>query len=67
MVKVRLNGDPCVLVAGTTLGTVVDQLGRGRRGMAVALNAEVVPASRWDGTVLADGDQVEILTAAQGG
>jgi sulfur carrier protein len=66
-VKVVVNGEVCPLGPGTTLGAVVDGLGRGRRGVAAAVNAEVVPAGRWDATVLADDDEVEILTAAQGG
>ena len=38
-----------------------------RRGIAVALNGEVVPRSAWDVTDLRPGDRVEVLTAAQGG
>jgi sulfur carrier protein len=38
-----------------------------RVGIAVAVNGEVVPRSAWAGHALRDGDQVEILTAAQGG
>jgi len=46
---------------------MVDALGRGRKGVAVAVNEEIVPRSRWDATTLHDGDRVEVLTAAQGG
>ncbi|WP_245889012.1 sulfur carrier protein ThiS [Glycomyces artemisiae] len=37
-----------------------------RRGIAAAVNGEVVPRSEWD-RALADGDAVEVLTATQGG
>jgi sulfur carrier protein len=37
------------------------------RGIAVAVNGEVVPRSDWPGTTLADGDRVEVLSATQGG
>ena len=50
--------------------SVDDLLGRldlDRRGLAVALNCEVVPRSTWTDQPVADGDQVEILTIAQGG
>jgi sulfur carrier protein len=33
----------------------------------VAVNGEVVPRSTWAGHDVVDGDQVEILTIAQGG
>lgn len=65
--NVAVNGESTDIDPGTTLGVVVDGLGQGRRGFAVAVNEEVVPASCWDTTVLTDDDRVEILTAAQGG
>jgi sulfur carrier protein len=37
------------------------------RGIAVAVNGDVVPRSMWDVQNLNDGDAVEILTAVQGG
>lgn len=36
-------------------------------GVAVAHNSEVVPRSQWFTTALADGDDVELVTAVQGG
>jgi sulfur carrier protein len=37
------------------------------RGVAVAVNGEVVPRTDWPATVLRGGDRVEVLSAAQGG
>lgn len=67
MVKVTMNGEPRELPDGTTVAEVLRLIGRGPRGVAVALNEEVVPRGEWSGTRLADGDRVEILAAAQGG
>jgi len=36
-------------------------------GVAVARNSEVVPRSQWYVTALAEGDDVELVTAVQGG
>ena len=36
-------------------------------GVAVARNAQVVPRSLWSATALAEGDDVELVTAVQGG
>jgi sulfur carrier protein len=66
-VRISLNGAPATLDTGITIGGVVDGLGKGRRGVAVAVNDEVVPRSRWDKTAVRDHDRVEILTASQGG
>ncbi len=38
-----------------------------KRGLAVAVNAEVVPRSAWSEFRLEEGDRVEILGASQGG
>ena len=37
------------------------------RGIAVAVNDEVVPKANWGGAMLEDGDRVEVITARQGG
>lgn len=52
-------------------GAVIEADGRtadGRRlGVAVALNGAVVSRSLWAETVLSAGDDIEVVTAAQGG
>jgi sulfur carrier protein len=37
------------------------------RGLAVARNGEVVPRGSWETTTLAPDDQIEIVSAVQGG
>ena len=39
----------------------------GARGVAVAVDAEVVPRGEWETTKLDDGARVEVLRAIQGG
>lgn len=62
-----LNGDAVVVHAGTTVADLVAEHADSPKGLAVAVNAEVVPRSAWASTTLADGDRVELLVAAQGG
>lgn len=50
-----------------SVAALVDRLTQERRGVAVAVNGAVVPRSTWATVGLADGDRVEVLTAAQGG
>jgi sulfur carrier protein len=68
-VIVQLNGEPRKLRDGTTLAAVVEELGvAGQpRGVAVAVDAEVVPRGEWERRALRDGDRVEVVTAIQGG
>jgi sulfur carrier protein len=64
----NVNGAPAPLPSPATVGALVGAMtGNGGRGIAVALNGEVVPRSAWDDTHLEPGDRVEVLTAAQGG
>jgi sulfur carrier protein len=67
--RVRVNGESRDLDEGATVGDVVAllDLPADARGVAVAVDAEVVPRGAWDDTEIADGAQVEILTAIQGG
>jgi sulfur carrier protein len=65
--RVRLNGSDKELDDGTTVSAVVQRYGRGDRGIAVALNGEVVSRSDWNDVKLAEGDRVEVLGAIGGG
>lgn len=67
---IHLNGSPRDdIPAGTTVDGLLDllDLPHRDRGVAVAVAAEVVPRAAWATTVLADGDEVEVLVAVQGG
>lgn len=64
---VYVNGAATQVAAGVTIGAYIDQLGRGRKGLAAALGDTVIRRSLWDETVLTEDARVEILTAAQGG
>jgi sulfur carrier protein len=65
--RVTVNGDDRELTGQVTVADAVTELTGLPRGVAVALNGEVVPRGRWAGTPLSDGDRIEVLTAAQGG
>jgi len=68
-VKVVLNGDEAVFEDGATVAAAVAALDlpASGRGVAVAVNAEVVPRGEWALTLLHEGARVEILRAIQGG
>jgi sulfur carrier protein len=68
-VNVRLNGEWQELADGATVADAVASLGvpLDARGVAVAVDREVVRRGAWAKTALAAGASVEILTAIQGG
>ncbi len=66
---VTVNGERRELTAGATVASVVEQLdvAPGARGVAVALDGEVVTRSRWAQTELGDDARLEVVAAIQGG
>jgi sulfur carrier protein len=67
--RILVNGEQRELPDGATVARVVAASGAdpSARGLAVAVDAEVVPRSAWESTALADGQRIEILQAIQGG
>ncbi|WP_241982067.1 sulfur carrier protein ThiS [Cryobacterium ruanii] len=78
-VRITVNGQERKVLPGITVTDLVAEItdrsiaqdghapdGQ-RLGVAVACNAEVVPRSQWWCTGLTAGDEIEILTAVQGG
>jgi sulfur carrier protein len=66
---VILNGEPSEIPAGETVVAVLGRLGlrTDARGVAVAVDGEVLPRSCWETFALAEDARVEVLTAMQGG
>jgi sulfur carrier protein len=66
---VVLNGSETELADGATVAAALDslELPAAGRGVAVAVDAEVVPRGQWGATELHDGARVEVLRAIQGG
>lgn len=65
--RVEVNGHERTLDGPLTVGGLVDaQIGE-RRGVAIALDGEVVAREDWDTTDVADGARIDIVGAVQGG
>lgn len=66
---ITLNGESAQLDPGETVGAVLGLLGLelDARGVAVAVDGEVVPRAAWDSFALSENARVEVLTAMQGG
>jgi sulfur carrier protein len=64
-----LNGEACDVRAGESIVAALARLDleRDARGIAVAVDGEVVPRARWDSYALAESARVEVVTAMQGG
>jgi sulfur carrier protein len=64
---IYVNGDEQADAVSVT--ALLERLGVGgdARGIAVAVDGEVVPRSQWDSAGLAPGTKVEVVGAIQGG
>jgi sulfur carrier protein len=66
-VEVKLNGEPRELPEGATVAQAVAELTPAATGVAAAVNGDVIPRGSWAAMLLRAGDQVEVVTAVQGG
>ena len=66
-IQVKLNGEPFDLPDGSTVAHAVARLTAAAPGVAAAVNGDVVPRGSWTAALLREGDQVEVVTAVQGG
>lgn len=64
MIRVNGNADDFL---SETVDALLRRLGVETRGIALALNGEIVRRSQWSSTVVGDESSVEIVTAAAGG
>jgi sulfur carrier protein len=68
--RIFVNGEEQQVPDGYTIAELVEreQTGaRGGRGVAVAVDADVVPRGEWERTELAVDQRVELVAAIQGG
>lgn len=65
--NIRVNGEDRDIAAGSTVATLLGELGVAQPHVAVEVNLEVVPRAQHRETVLTDGDRVEVVTLVGGG
>lgn len=64
---VTVNGETHEPAGPMSLADAVATLTTAPAGVAAALNGEVVRRAEWPRTWLSDGDEIEVVTATQGG
>ena len=65
--KLAINGEDRELRALSTLSDVITELGMKPDRIAVELNRELIPRTRWAATPVSDGDRLEIVHFVGGG
>ena len=64
---IRLNGDPFDLTEPVSVSVLLEQLEIDARRVAVERNQIVVKRAAYDSTVVAEGDEIEIVNFVGGG
>ena len=66
--EINLNDKVKEISAGTSVQFLMDEcIGERQKGIAVAINDQVVPRSEWISKLLKEKDNVLIIKATQGG
>jgi sulfur carrier protein len=65
--KLTVNGNPVELPDGSTVTTLLSQLGVDGARVAVERNEDVVPRRTWVDARLSEGDRIELVTFVGGG
>jgi thiamine biosynthesis protein ThiS len=65
--RITVNGTEREAAAGATLAELLRDLGLPDRGVAVERNRALVKKADYGGTVLSEGDRLEIVTFVGGG
>jgi sulfur carrier protein len=69
MIKIKVNGDIKEIKENQTLNYLLLGLGFNLKikGLAIALNWEIVHREKWNLTYLQEGDLIELVKPVQGG
>jgi len=65
--QIIVNGEQKQVEPGLTAAALVEQMGLGGRRIAMEVNLEILPRSRYAEHAFADGDRIEIVHFVGGG
>jgi thiamine biosynthesis protein ThiS len=66
-IHVHVNGEMKHLAPGTSVRTLLDQLGLNPGRVAIEYNLEILPKIKWEETRVTTGDRLEIVQFVGGG
>lgn len=66
-IRVTVNGAPREFRAPLTFSQFVDELSLAGKRLAIEVNGEILPRSRFAQSRLSDGDRIEVVVAVGGG
>ena len=67
VIELSVNGEKRRFDVAPDVARLLERLELGGKKVAVEMNGEIVPRSRFDTQQLADGDKLEVVVAVGGG
>ena len=65
--RITVNGEAREIEAGTTIAQLIDTITSDRSRVAVEHNRAIAPRGTWDEAIVAEGDEIEVVTLVGGG
>jgi len=65
--KVYVNDESIDIAAASNISQLLNQLNTAPKGIAIAIEQEIIPSSLWDKHLLKEDDKVLLIRATQGG
>lgn len=66
-IALQLNGDPIRCPAGLSLLQLLEHLGYRPQLVVVEFNGTILARSQWEGQIVVESDQLEVVTIVGGG
>ena len=65
--QIKVNDQPVTMVTPLTLRELLKVLSQEDKGVALAVNSQIVSRSQWENHRLEEGDQITLIKATAGG
>lgn len=65
--KIKVNSNVVELCDASSVSNLVETLKLPQNGTAIAIGLKIIPRTDWDKTILNDGDEITVISAAYGG
>ncbi len=67
MIQIKVNNETVHIEPNCSVSQLITNQKFPSKGIAIAVNQEVVPKTNWDNFTLQQNDEILIITATQGG
>ena len=67
MITIKVNNQPKEIPENSSVASLLQTLEQPEKGIAVAINQQIITKTDWDTKAVTNGDDILIIQATQGG